>query len=407
MREFVVNSIIIQVCCLSLIFVGINSVQSDYELCSTENKLVKSVILVRHAEDTPTHKFPFEKLRWPWGEGVLTVEGMIRAFNLGKLLAEAVNDDITPENMTVFAGSDMRLEDTANSLLLGMFYNASSKATPKLYKCLMCRPTDHSPTSIDCLQQCMNLPQVATNVPLVTISQQIETAIDQTYSCKGFEEWIEYFEKTPGFEFAEEVRFLNALKVLQNVNGGKKKLCSAGGDCVDIGLDAAKKVWENLNKAIAFGEQYTAKYTNEELYSILNPPVQFYERSLYTLSQGPFAGGILLQYIIDMLKGTEQGSNSQQLSDKPVVLFFGHRHSLAGLMAAMGGLNGKHLPDFCSSISFFVYEQGCQNTLEIHYDGVLFGAAGCETGSCELTDFIAAASGAGMPLSGCKDEEVV
>eukprot|EP01025_Chloroclados_australasicus_P026139 TRINITY_DN2596_c0_g1_i6.p2 TRINITY_DN2596_c0_g1~~TRINITY_DN2596_c0_g1_i6.p2 ORF type:complete len:402 (+),score=8.57 TRINITY_DN2596_c0_g1_i6:159-1364(+) len=371
-----------------LLLLYIYSVQS-YQ---AHRKLVKYISIFRHGDRTPTHRYAFENLQFPWGEGALTINGMIRAYKLGQLIQKELEFpfDLHPDNITVYSDIAPRCIDTANSLSLGIFSSVTSAQNlhANLSTCIVCRP-GHGVlrSSSDCLAQCMGA--IDQQIPPVRFEPQIITGIQQKDNCPMFEEWYLYWKKTPGYKYAMDVIFKDAMKTLKRINNGSRILCDSMGECNKLKLKYIERCWSNLICGISEGQQYVKGYSNEQLFSLFNPVADYFWRGLYTNSQGPVIGGILLNFIVNIL---QEYTHKQDLLfkgfQKPVIFFSGHDHTIFSTLAAMGGVDGASLAHFCAHITYAVFEKDGNFELEIRYNQELFGVLGCPSGQCAVKDFV-------------------
>eukprot|EP01023_Acetabularia_acetabulum_P033655 TRINITY_DN31519_c0_g1_i1.p1 TRINITY_DN31519_c0_g1~~TRINITY_DN31519_c0_g1_i1.p1 ORF type:complete len:407 (-),score=70.09 TRINITY_DN31519_c0_g1_i1:383-1603(-) len=379
---------------------------SEYDPAYPKNaqvaELVQFISLFRHGDRTPIHQYSFEQATYPWEAGKLTVRGMLTAFNIGQDYQNIMESAISPDDVQVYSTDFDRTVDTANSVLLGLFLKHGPAVSENLGAALQCRPEGGLRSPPSCLAQCLNIKEAIPQLPPVEISLEEIIAIQQKDKCQGFWTWDSMLEKTPGYQYAQNVTYVTAINTIRKLAGSAPELCTISGRCQDFGLKAVEEVWSNLQCARSAGKQYTKQYQNDELFQILNPTTKFLWHSTYALSQGTQTGGILLKQIVDILSSNKAVESEKQF--KPVVLFSGHDTSVFGLLGAMGMTNDAHLPEFGAHISFALYKNTYneQLHLEIRYDGEQFGILGCETGVCPLDNFLKEMKDRTMSASDCE-----
>eukprot|EP01026_Neomeris_dumetosa_P076906 TRINITY_DN82812_c0_g1_i1.p1 TRINITY_DN82812_c0_g1~~TRINITY_DN82812_c0_g1_i1.p1 ORF type:complete len:451 (-),score=27.47 TRINITY_DN82812_c0_g1_i1:214-1458(-) len=366
-----------------------------------EKQLIQFVALFRHGERTPIHRFSFENMTWTWRNGKLTINGMIHSFKTGQIFKSVLGPDLSPEDVQVYSTDFDRTVDTANSLLLGLFSKEGTVVSKNSNACIECRPAGGTRSTPACLAQCMNIKDKVPYLPTVELNKDEIIAMQQKDKCEGYSKWIGLLDQTPGYKYAQQVTYVDAIKILQQLSGNSSELCNVEGSCQSMGLHAVEEIWSNIKCAEADGQKYNKAYENIDLLRTFTPATQYLWHATYAMSQGTQLGGILLQKIIEILVS----KTNEPLTDeafKRVVLFSGHDTSVFSLMSAMSAAGEAHLPEFGARVSFSLFKIVNQFELEIRYDGVLFGVPGCLGGKCQLEDFVQAMVDRTMSIQQCK-----
>eukprot|EP01025_Chloroclados_australasicus_P037293 TRINITY_DN3801_c1_g1_i1.p1 TRINITY_DN3801_c1_g1~~TRINITY_DN3801_c1_g1_i1.p1 ORF type:complete len:426 (-),score=29.89 TRINITY_DN3801_c1_g1_i1:578-1810(-) len=378
-----------------------NFSQPTYSQGQQQN-LVQFISLNRHGDRTPIEKYSFEDYTWLWDSGKLTVGGMLTAFEIGQEYQTILGTNISPDDVQVYSTNYDRTVDTANSLLLGLFTTPNTQVSENNEAALKCRPDGGARSTPNCLAQCMNIKTHVPDLPPVEVDKQMILAIQQKDFCQGYPKWDKMLEQTPGYKYAQDETYADALNVVKKLSGDTSELCNVYGSCQAIGLKAVEGLWSNLQCAHAAGKTYVKSHSNDELQRLFNPVAEYLWHSQFSYSQGTQTGGILLKRIIDIFSARRNQSHEYQ----PVILFSGHDTSVFGLIAALGVTNEAHLPEFGAHITFALYQQQDEYNLEIRYDGEFLGVPGCMEGKCSLDSFLASMQDRTFPIESCEPTNV-